>query len=330
MTKKSELLDKAQSLGIEVSEKNTIVQIEEAIKQVDADSKSSVPKKNDNLAKSGKHSAKGIKASEEKQTKIEKQHHRHEHSDSEEQSQNSKPKKPVRPTRSKLERRGKNYKNVAKLVDKNNEYSLNEALELSTKTNPSKFNASVELHVKLGVDPRQADQNIRGTVSLPSGTGKAVRVAVFADVDDVKKAKEAGADIAGSDEFLQKLDKEEIEFDVLISTPQMMAKLGKYARLLGPKGLMPNPKSGTVTKDVAIAVKEAKTGKVEYRVDSTGIIHLSLGKTNFKIDDLLANANAIFGAIKSAKPSSIKGSYVQSIYISTTMGPSIKVISTAL
>ncbi len=330
MTKKAELLDKAKSLGIEVSEKNTIAQIEEAIKQIDADSKSSVPKKNDNLTKSGKHSAKGIKAYEEKQTKIEKQHHRDEHSDSDEQSQNSKLKKPVKPTRSKLERRGKNYKNVAKLLDKNNEYSLNEALELSTKTNPSKFNASVELHVKLGVDPRQADQNIRGTVSLPSGTGKAVRVAVFADVDDVKKAKEAGADIAGSDEFLQKLDKEEIQFDVLISTPQMMAKLGKYARLLGPKGLMPNPKSGTVTKDVAIAVKEAKTGKVEYRVDSTGIIHLSLGKTNFKIDDLLANANAVFGAIKSAKPSSIKGSYVQSIYISTTMGPSIKVSSSAL
>lgn len=325
MTKKSELLEQATELGLDATAKNTIAEIEQALSNATNINNNDTPDKEEKLAKSGKHSAKGIKASEEKQAKIEKQHHRDEVMDSEVQASNSKPKRPVKPTRSKLERRGKKYKSVAKLVNKDNEYSLNEALELSIKTNPSKFNASVELHVKLGVDPRQADQNIRGTVSLPSGTGKNVKVAVFADVEDVKKAKEAGADIAGSDEFLQMLDKEDIQFDVLISTPQMMAKLGKYARLLGPKGLMPNPKSGTVTKDIAVAVKEAKAGKVEYRVDSTGIIHLSIGKTDFSIDDLQKNANAVFGAIKSAKPSSLKGSYVQSIYIATTMGPSIKV-----
>lgn len=314
MAKKAELLEKAKELGLEVSEKNTIAEIEAAI--------NGSPKKEEaKVTKAGKHSAKGIKEAEEKQAKIERQK-----SDEEEVKEApAKPAKQVKPPRPLIERRGKNYKKAAEQIDKNKLYTFKEALDLAIKTNPAKFDASVELHLRLGVDPKQADQNIRGTVSLPAGTGKDVRVAVFADVDDVKKAKAAGADIAGGDEFLQKLDKEELDFDVLVSTPLMMAKLGKYARVLGPKGLMPNPKSGTVTKDVASAVKQAKAGRIEYRVDSTGIVHLSIGKTNFKLEDLEKNLNAIVSAIKSAKPSSLKTSYVQSIHITTTMGPSIRV-----
>lgn len=288
---------------------------------VETTDQATAPVKEESTAKAGKRSAKAIKEAEEKQAKEERK------ANAESEETTEKPKAPVKPTRSILERRGKKFREAAKLVDKTKEYTLAEALELAAKTSPTKFDASVELHIKLGVDPRQADQNIRGTVSLPAGTGKDVRVAVFADVDDAKKAKEAGADIAGGDEFLQLLDKEQIDFDVLISTPQMMAKLGKYARLLGPKGLMPNPKSGTVTKDVAVAVSEAKAGKVEYRVDSTGIVHLSVGKTSFKADDLLKNTQAIIGAIKAAKPASIKGAYVQSVFVTTTMGPSIRVAS---
>lgn len=324
MAKKAELLEQAKQLNIEVSDKNTIAEIEALINEHSKNTpakKETIAKTEQVVAKAGKHSAKGKKESEEKQAKIDKQQHK---SDSSVDS-SATTKKLIKPTRSKLERRGKKYKEAQKLVDISKEYSLIDAIDLAIKTSHVKFDASVELHIKLGVDPRQADQNIRGTVSLPAGTGKNVRVAVFADVDDAKKALSAGADIAGSDEFLQLLDKEQLEFDVLISTPQMMAKLGKYARLLGPKGLMPNPKSGTVTKDVVTAVKEAKTGKVEYRVDSTGIVHLSVGKVSFKATDLKLNISEIFNAVKSAKPSSLKGSYVQSIYLATSMGPSIKV-----
>jgi large subunit ribosomal protein L1 len=323
MAKKSELLEQAKELNLKVTEKNTIAEIQAAIDGANnTEAKAEEPK----LAKAGKHSAKGLKEAEEKQAKIERQHKAEEDTEGDEDA--PKPaKKPVKPTRTRLERRGKNYKKASELIEKGKEYTFTEAIELALKTNPSKFDASVELHVKLGVDPRQADQNIRGTVSLPAGTGKDVKVAVFGDVDDVKAAKTAGADIAGSEEFLQQLDKEQLDFDVLISTPQMMAKLGKYARLLGPKGLMPNPKSGTVTKDVANAVKEAKAGKVEYRVDSTGIIHLSVGKTNFKPEGLEQNLKAVVSAIKAAKPASIKSTYVQSVFVTTTMGPSIRVAS---
>ncbi len=277
------------------------------------------PKEEKATAKAGKRSAKAVKEVEEKEAKEERKA-----SDAEETT-TEKPKQAQKPPRSKLERKGKKFQEAAKLIEADKLYTIKEALELAVKTNPTKFDASIELHVKLGVDPRQADQNIRGTVSLPAGTGKDVKVAVFAEADDAKKALEAGADIAGADEFLQQLDKEQLDFDVLISTPLMMARLGKYARLLGPKGLMPNPKSGTVTKDVVTAVKEAKAGKVEYRVDSTGIIHLSVGKTNFKPEGLEANTKAITSAIKAAKPSSIKAVYVQSVFITTTMGPSIPV-----
>ena len=181
------------------------------------------------------------------------------------------------------------------------------------------------MHFRLGVDPRQADQNIRSTVSLPAGTGKTVRVAVFAPLDVCKAAKAAGADIAEDDEFLKKLDKEEIDFDVLISTPQYMPKLGRYARMLGPKGLMPNPKAGTVTMDIEKAVKEAKGGKIEYRVDKQAIVHVGLGKLSFGADKLEENVNAFIDSLKAQKPASIKGQYIKSVFITTTMGPSIQV-----
>ncbi len=231
--------------------------------------------------------------------------------------------KPV--TRTRLERRGKNYRKAAEQIEKGKAYAIKEAVELAIKTSPVKFDATLEMHFRLGVDPRQADQNIRSTVSLPAGTGKSVRVAVFAPLDVCKAAKASGADIAEDEEFLKKLDKEEIDFDVLISTPQYMPKLGRYARMLGPKGLMPNPKAGTVTTDIEKAVKEAKGGKIEYRVDKQAIVHVGLGKLSFGADKLLENVNAFIDSLKAQKPASIKGQYIKSIYITTTMGPSIAV-----
>ena len=228
-------------------------------------------------------------------------------------------------TRPRIERRGKKYQEAAKLVEKGKLYGLKEAIELAIKTSPVKFDAALEAHVRLGVDPRQADQNIRTTLVLPNGNGKTVRVAVFAPLDVAKAAKAAGADIAEDEEFLKQLDKGEVNFDILISTPQYMPKLGKYARLLGPKGLMPNPKAGTVTMDVEKAVKEAKAGKVEYRVDKQSIVHIGLGKTSFGADKLLENANAFFESLKAQKPASLKGTYVKSVFITTTMGPSISI-----
>ena len=231
--------------------------------------------------------------------------------------------KPV--TRSRLERRGKNYRKANEKVEKGKAYSLEDAIKLAIETSPVKFDATLEMHFRLGVDPRQADQNIRATVTLPAGTGKDVRVAVFAPLDLAKTAKAAGADIAEDEEFTKRLDKEQLDFDVLISTPQYMPKLGKYARLLGPKGLMPNPKAGTVTTDIEKAVKEAKAGKIEYRVDKQAIVHVGLGKVSFGADKLMENVNAFVESLKSQKPASIKGQYVKSVYVSTTMGPSIMV-----
>ena len=231
--------------------------------------------------------------------------------------------KPV--TRSRLERRGKNYREAYAKVEKGKAYSLKEAVELAIATSPVKFDATLEMHFRLGVDPRQADQNIRSTVTLPAGTGKDIRVAVFAPLDVCKAAKAAGADIAEDEEFTKRLEKEQLDFDVLISTPQYMPKLGKFARLLGPKGLMPNPKAGTVTTDIEKAVKEAKAGKIEYRVDKQAIVHVGLGKVSFGADKLMENINAVTESLKSQKPASIKGQYVKSVYMTTSMGPSILV-----
>ncbi|MBR3263812.1 50S ribosomal protein L1 [Candidatus Saccharibacteria bacterium] len=224
-----------------------------------------------------------------------------------------------------MERRGKKYQESAKLIEKGKIYNLKDAVTLAIKSSPVKFDATVEAHVRLGVDPRQADQNIRTTIVLPNGNGKTVRVAVFAPLDEAKKATAAGADIAEDDIFLKRLEKGEIDFDVLISTPAFMPKLGRFARLLGPKGLMPNPKAGTVTMDVEKAVREAKAGKVEYRVDKQSIVHIGLGKVSFGEAKLLENANAFFDSLKAQKPASLKGQYVKSVYLTTSMGPSIAV-----
>lgn len=319
MAKKAELLEKAKELKLEVSEKNTIAQIEEALAGAE---KHEV--REATVAKAGKRSEKALKEAEEKAEKDA----RKAAGDTAPQSEDAeahvkKGPKPV--TRPRLERRGKKYQAAAKLVEKDKTYALPEALELAVKTNPAKFDASVEIHVRLGVDPRQADQNIRATVSLPNGTGKTVRVAVFAPEGDHAAAKKAGADIVGDEEFTKQLDKETLDFDVLIATPQYMPKLGKYARLLGPRGLMPNPKSGTVATDVAKAVTEAKAGKVEYRVDKQSIVHLAVGKVSFGAAKLEENARAFFASLQSQKPSSLKGVYVKTTSITTSQGPGIKV-----
>ncbi len=270
-------------------------------------------------AKSGKKSKKhveAVKAEEERQArKLERAA----------TEATEKPRGAVPVTRPRIERRGKKYRDAAKLIEKDKAYGLKEALELATKTSPTKFDASVEVHVRLGVDPRQADQNIRTTLVLPNGNGKTVRVAVFAPEDVCKTALAAGADIAADEEFIKQLEKGVLDFDVLIAQPAYMPKLGKYARLLGPKGLMPNPKAGTVTNDVEKAVKEAKAGKVEYRVDKQAIVHIGIGKVSFGAEKLLENATAFFNSLKAQKPSSLKGTYVKSVYLTTTMGPSIEV-----
>lgn len=326
MAKKADLLVQAKDLGLEVTDKNTVAEIEAAIADADAPKEAAVeaPAEEKTAAKAGKRSEKSQRETAEK---LEKEA-RKESGDTTPQSEEAeasvkKGKAPI--VRPLAERRGKNYKKVAELVEKNKVYSLAEALELATKTNPTKFDASVEIHVRLGVDPRQADQNIRATVGLPNGSGKTVRVAVFAPESEHDAAKKAGAEIVGDEDFIKQLDKEELNFDILISTPQYMPKLGKYARLLGPRGLMPNPKSGTVAANVAKAVSEAKAGRVEYRVDKQAIVHVAIGKVSFGAEKLGENAKAFIDSLKSQKPASLKGNYVKSTSITTTMGPGIKV-----
>lgn len=268
-------------------------------------------------AKAGKRSAKATAEAEEKEAKEERK--------KTQKTEDSESKHVQKPARTKLERKSKNYRKKAELIDKTKSYKLDEALDLACKTTNTKFDSTVEIHLRLNVDPKQADQNIRDSIVLPAGTGKSVRVAVFADEVNAKKAKAAGAEIAGEDDFLRLLDKGEINFDVLISMPNMMAKLAKYAKVLGPKGLMPNPKSGTVTSDVAKAVEQSKAGKIEYRVDGSGIIHSSVGKVSFGPAKLKQNADTLVSSVKSNKPASIKGAFVRTVFITTTMGPSIPV-----
>ncbi len=263
------------------------------------------------VAKAGKRSAKALKEAEELQAKEERK--------IEDAEEAEKPKQKANPTRTRLERQGKKFRDAAKLVEADKAYTLKEAIELAQKTSPVKFDASVEVHVNLSVDPRHADQNIRDNLVLPAGTGRDIKVAVFDD------EKVEGADIQGVEELTKALEKGEMNFDILIATPAQMPKLGKFARALGPRGLMPNPKSGTVTTDVAKAVREAKAGRVEYRVDSTGIVHLAVGKVSFGSAKLDQNLQAVFASIRGNKPASVKGTYVKAIHLSTTMGPSINV-----
>jgi large subunit ribosomal protein L1 len=221
---------------------------------------------------------------------------------------------------------GKNYIESAKLVDKTALYTPTEAMELAVKTAKAKFDETIEVAVSLGVDPRHADQQVRGAVVLPHGTGKTVRVLVFAKGDKAKEAELAGADFVGTDELVDKIQKENwFAFDVVVATPDMMGVVGKLGRVLGPKGLMPNPKSGTVTFDVTRAIAEIKAGKVEYRVDKTSIIHVPLGKASFGAEKLVQNFHALMEAVVKAKPSAAKGQYLKSVSVSSTMGPGIKV-----
>jgi large subunit ribosomal protein L1 len=248
------------------------------------------------VAKAGKRSTKALKEAAEKEAKTARK---------ETTETESKPSVPVKPARSKLERRGKQFRKSAENIEAGKSYDLKQAVELAQKTSHVKFDATVELHINLSVDPRHADQNIRDNLVLPAGTGKTVRIAV------------------ADDDLLAKLDKGDIDFDVLIATPDFMPKLGKYARVLGPKGLMPNPKSGTVTTDIDKAVTEAKAGRVEYRVDSTGIVHLGVGKVSFTASQLLDNVQAVFTSVKNNKPASVKSNYIKAAYLATSMGPSI-------
>jgi large subunit ribosomal protein L1 len=219
---------------------------------------------------------------------------------------------------------GKKYLDAIKKVDRDNLYSLDEALSLVKETSTTKFDATVELHMQMGVDPKKADQNIRGTVNLPAGTGRVQRVLVLAEDDDAKKAMAAGADFAGLDEMIEKISKGWMDFDVVIATPAVMPKVGKLGQTLGTKGMMPNPKSGTVTAEIEKTVKEFKAGKVEFRVDKDAIMHIGFGKVSFPETDLKTNFNALLNAVKSAKPTTAKGIYMRKATIASTMGPGIK------
>lgn len=215
---------------------------------------------------------------------------------------------------------------AAKLVEKGKLYDAKEAIELALKMPKAKFDETVELHIKLGVDSKQADQQVRGVMVLPNGTGKSKKVLVLAKGEKATQAKEAGADFVGDDDMIEKIQKENwFDYDVIVATPDMMASLGKIARVLGPKGLMPNPKSGTVTMDVVKAVSEIKAGKIEYRLDKTNIIHCPIGKVSFGVDKLKENYDALMETIIKAKPAAAKGTYLKSIAVSTTMGAGIKI-----
>ena len=222
--------------------------------------------------------------------------------------------------------RGKKYQEASKLVEKSRLYDVKEAIEAVKKSSYTKFDGSVELHVKLGVDSRQADQQVRGAVVLPNGTGKQTRVLVITKENNFKAAQEAGADFVGAEDMIQKIQTENwLDFDVMVASPDMMAAIGRIGRLLGPRGLMPNPKTGTVTPDVAKAVKEAKAGKVEYRLDKNNIIHLMIGKVSFDENKLQENFDTVMGAIIKAKPAAAKGQYIKSVSLSATMGPGIAI-----
>lgn len=368
---KSELLEEAKALNLEVSESNTVAEITAAIKaaaeKVAEDTVEAVKEttevveevakaeeaaevaedvaeaavetskavetvgeaeeealeQEEHYAKAGKRSEKAVKAAEAEAERLA----RKEAGDTTPQGDAvaNIEKGPAPKTRPLAERKSKAYKKVAKLVDKTKSYGLAEALELATQTATTKFDSTVEMHVRLGVDPKQADQNIRTTVTLPNGTGKDIKVAALVTDDDVTAAKEAGADFAGEEEVMKMLEKENLAFDVLVATPQLMPKLGRYARLLGPRGLMPNPKAGTVSANPVQVIKEAKAGKVEYRVDKQGIVHLGIGKVSFGPEKLLENANVFVNSLKAARPTTLKGNYIISASIATTMGPSIKV-----
>lgn len=220
---------------------------------------------------------------------------------------------------------GKNYVDSAKLIDRNKQYDTKEALDLCLQTAKAKFDETIELHVRLGVDSRHADQQVRGAVVLPNGTGKDVRVLAICKGDNEQLAKDAGADFVGAEDMTQKIQQENwMDFDVLVTTPDCMGLVGRLGRILGPRGLMPNPKAGTVTPDIAKAIKEAKAGKIEYRLDKTNIIHCPIGKKSFGTDKLSENLETLMDAVVKAKPAAAKGQYIKSVAVTSTMGPGVK------
>ncbi|MEX0748613.1 MAG: 50S ribosomal protein L1 [Candidatus Saccharimonadales bacterium] len=237
---------------------------------------------------------------------------------------------PANPPRPRVERRSKRYRGVLSEIDKSKEYEPAEAIALAQKTSNVKFDAAVELHINLGVDPKQADQLVRGTLVLPHGSGKSQRVAALAPDAELDKIKKAGADLAGNETLLEQIGKGEVEFDILVAHPDMMRDLSKHAKTLGPQGLMPSPKAGTVTADVAKTVKELKGGRIEYRVDRYGIIHQIIGRVSFTSEQLLENLEVLLGAVKGSRPSSIKGTYVESLTLTTSMGPAIKLAASSV
>lgn len=320
---KLQLLDEARKLGLKVEPSTKMADIrvliaEKTAKPVASEKSEAktevetVETKEKAPAKAGKRSAKVSRETEELAVKK-----------ASTEAKAAAPKSAPKTTRSKLERRAKNYRKLAEKIEANKIYTLNEAIGLAKTTSPTKFDAAVELHVNLSVDPRQAEQNIRDNVLLPAGSGKKLKIAVLSD--DAAQAGSAGADLAGGDDILEQIAKGNIDFDILIATPSFMPKLGKYAKLLGPKGLMPNPKSGTVTTDVKKAVAEAKAGRVEYRVDAYGIVHLSVGRVSFDESGLRDNIMAVITSIRANKPSNVKSNYMKSVYLTSSMGPSISV-----
>ncbi len=228
-----------------------------------------------------------------------------------------------------MAKRGKNYREAAKQVDENKLYAVKDAIALVKKIDYAKFDATIAVAYRLNVDPKQADQQIRGAIVLPNGTGKTQRVVVFAEGEQAKQAEAAGADFVGSDDLVQKIQGGWLDFDVVVATPMMMAKVGRLGRILGPKGMMPNPKTGTVTMDVTKAVNDIKAGQVAYRVDKTGIIHAPIGKVSFDDDKLVENFDTFNDAIVKARPASTKGVYIKSLVVSSTFGPGVKVDPTS-
>lgn len=310
---REEILEAEEEVDVDV-QGNTNVGEEPAVgSNPDENAKSTSVRQ---AAKAGKRSAKAVAEAEAAEARQEAKETRAE------EGEEAKPKPQTKPNPLKMH--GKKYREAAKLVDRTKLYNLDEAIQLAQKTSPSAFDASVELHINLGVDPRQADQMVRSSVVLPAGTGKSLRLAVIAPENKQEAAKKAGADLVGEKDLLADIEKGKLNFDMLIATPDMMASLGKVAKVLGPRGLMPNPKSGTVTADVAKAVQEAKAGKVEFRIDKQAIIHQPVGKVSFKTADLEKNATALIDAVLKAKPSAAKGTYVKAMTMSTSMGPGIK------
>jgi large subunit ribosomal protein L1 len=305
-----------QDANPEVADPELKAAKDEEAKDDQKDEAKDADKSEEHVTKAGKHSAKALREAEEEAKRLEAKESRAENEDE--------PKPRVRQMPNPLHQHGKKYRKAAELIDKEKAYNLDEALALAKQTATTKFDASVELHINLGVDPRQADQMVRSTVVLPHGTGKTIRIAVYADGKQAEDAKAAGADIVGTSDLIEQIQAGKLNFDMLIATPAAMATLGKVAKILGPRGLMPNPKSGTVTPDVAKAVKEAKAGKVEFRIDKQAIVHQAIGKASFTPEQLLDNAKTFLSAILKAKPAAAKGTYVKALHASTSMGPGIK------